>query len=213
MTLSLTIVTPWLNHVALADDYFEAVLPDLEDGDKALIIDNASDPPLPFGTLTPGQNLGFAAGSNLGLHAADTDAVLFLNNDVALGRRGWLDEIRQALEPGVLVGPLRYDAHANVDGVPLPYIDGWCLAGMRDDLLALGGFDETLAEPAYYSDNLLCLEARATGMTLREVTVGLHHKESTTSRPASNPDVRRVTLANQARYLTRARELLVADAA
>jgi len=211
--VNLTIVTPWLNHLELADDYFEAVLPELEDGDKVLIVDNASDPPLLFGTLTPGQNLGFARGSNLGLHAADTDAVLFLNNDVALGRRGWLSKVRDGLAPGVLVGRLRNDAHAALDGLRVPYLDGWCLGGMRSDLLSLGGFDETLEEPAYYSDNLLCLEARAAGMTLREVTVGLHHKESATSRPALNPDVRRVTLANQARYLARARELLVTVAA
>lgn len=208
--MTLTVVTPWLNHVDLADDYFEAVLPELEDGDKAVIVDNASDPPLLFGTLTPGQNLGFARGSNLGLRAADTDAVLFLNNDIALGRRGWLEEIRQALAPGVIVGPLRFDAHADVDGDKLPYIDGWCLAGMRSDLLELGGFDETLEEPAYYSDNILCLEARAAGMTLREVRVGLHHLENVTAKGlAADNRVREVSAANRLRYLTRARELLV----
>ena len=68
------------------------------------------------------------------------------------------------------MGPLRYDNHAKVDDQSLPYLDGWCLAGMREDLLELGGFDESLEEPAYYSDNLLCLEARAHGMTLRDVT-------------------------------------------
>lgn len=158
--------------------------------------------------LTPAYNLGFSGGSNLGLRNATCDAVLFLNNDVALGHHGWLDTIRAALEPGVLVGQLRYDRHADVDGQLVPYLDGWCLAGMREDLLELGGFDETLEEPSYYSDNCLCLEARASGLTLREVTVGLHHKESATSRPSVNPEVRRVTLANQVRYQARARELL-----
>ena len=62
-----------------------------------------------------------------------------------------------------LAGPLRFGRHADVDGEQFPYIDGWCLAGMREDLLRLGGFDEGLDEPAYYSDNLLCLEARAAG--------------------------------------------------
>ena len=120
-----------------------------------------------------GENLGFAEGSNAGLRRARGEAVLFLNNDIRLGRRGWLEEIRQAVEPGVLVGPLRGDFHSQVDGHPMPYIDGWCLAGMTDDLLALGGFDADLEEPAYYSDNLLCLEARAAGMTLRDLRVGL----------------------------------------
>ena len=104
---------------------------------------------------------------------------------------------------------LRYDAHADVDGQSLPYLDGWCLAGMRQDLLSLGGFDETLEEPAYYSDNLLCLEARAAGMTLREVPIGLHHKFNATAGPATTPQVRQATEANRARYVARARELLV----
>ena len=208
--MTVAIVTPWLDHLELADDYFEAVLPEMKEGDELLVVDNASEPPLLFGTIRSETNLGFVGGSNLGLTEASADAVLFLNNDVALGCRGWLEEIRQALEPGVLVGPMRYDAHADVDGTKLPYLDGWCLAGMREDLLALDGFDETLAEPAYYSDNLLCLEARATGMTLREVKVGLHHKESATSRPGVNPQVQIASAANRARYVARARELLVA---
>jgi GT2 family glycosyltransferase len=134
--------------------------------------------------------------------------VLFLNNDVRLGRRGWLDEIRAALEPGELAGHLRYDRHADVDGVAMPYLDGWCLAGMTSDLRALGGFSTELEEPAYYSDNLLSLEARARGMALRDVSVGLEHKESTTSQPSRNPRVGEITLANRELYISRARAVL-----
>lgn len=205
---SITVVTCWLAHHELAEDYVEAVAPELRPGDDVIIVDNGGAPDLPFRKLRPTHNLGFAAGSNLGLEHATTDAIVFLNNDVALGRRGWLQVFRDALEPGVLVGKLRTDRHAWVDGMPMPYLDGWALGGMREDLLMLGGFDETLEEPAYFSDNLICLEARASGLTLREVTVGLHHKESATSRPSVNPEVRRVTLANQVRYQARARELL-----
>ena len=134
--------------------------------------------------------------------------MLFLNNDIVLGRRGWLGEIRRWLEPGVLVGQLRNGAHTFVDGNEFEYLDGWCLAGMREDLLAIGGFDETLMEPAYFSDNLLCLEARAAGMTLRDVRVGLRHKENSTAGPAWDARVRAATQANKVRYETRARELL-----
>ena len=207
-SLTISVVTPWLEHHELADDYREA----LAAGpwpEEILIVDNGNAPHIPGArTLTPAYNLGFGVASNLGLERARCEAVLFLNNDVRLGHYGWLDAIRHALEPGVLVGRMRYDRHADVDGVPFPYLDGWCLAGMREDLLSLGGFDETLEEPSYYSDNMLCLEARAQGLTLREVTVGLQHKESATSRPSVNPEVRRVTLANQVRYQARARELL-----
>jgi GT2 family glycosyltransferase len=140
---------------------------------------------------------------------AQADAVLFLNNDIRHLRRGWLEEIREALEPGVLVGHLRHERHADVDGRSYPYLDGWCLAGTREDLLELGGFDETLAEPGYYSDNLLCLEARAAGMRLRGLRVGLQHLENVTAGPAWDERVRAATAANRARYEARVRELLV----
>jgi GT2 family glycosyltransferase len=206
--MTIAIVTPWTDHLELADDYFEAVLPEMEEGDELIVVDNASEPSLAFGTVRSERNLGYAGGSNFGARAATTDAVLFLNNDVALERRGWLDGFRQAVEPGVLAGHIRYDRHADVDGRSFPYLDGWCLSIMRKDFLALGGFDQTLEEPAYFSDNLLCLEARARGMTLREVKVGLMHLENVTAGPYYETTT--VRLANWARYLARARELLIA---
>ena len=134
---------------------------------------------------------------------------MFLNNDVELVEHGWLDTIRDTLEPGILVGArMRNDDHAKVDGHQVPYLDGWCLAGMRDDLLSLGGFDTTLAEPAYYSDNLLCLEARAAGMELAEVKVGLRHLQGVTSDPGGNIGaVGYAARKNRRVYIDRARQL------
>jgi GT2 family glycosyltransferase len=204
---SITIVTPWYEHPELAGDYVAAVTPELRPGDDVIIVDNGDAPELPFRSLTPSRNLGFAAGSNLGLDSAETDAVLFLNNDIALRRAGWLEQVRASLEPGVLCGPLRIAPHADVNGMRFPYIDGWCLAGMRDDLNALGGFDSTLEEPAYYSDNLLCLAARLAGMTLRDVRVSLHHKTSVTSEPARNPQVQKASAYNRAVYVAKAQSV------
>lgn len=210
--ISISIVTCWLAHPELAADYVEAVEDELEADDEVIVMDNGDCPrlPLQFRVIAPGENLGFAVGSNAGLRRARGEATLFLNNDVRLGRRGWLDGIRAALEPGVLVGPLRNDMHAAVDGQPMPYLDGWCLAGMTEDLLALGGFDEELTEPAYYSDNLLCLQARAAGMTLRDMRVGLVHKLNVTAGPAVAPNVQAASAANRARYIACVREHLVA---
>jgi GT2 family glycosyltransferase len=135
--------------------------------------------------------------------------VLFLNNDIAMTDPRWLHTIQQALEPGVLVGAeLRYDDHADVDGQKLPYLDGWCLAGMADDLIEIGGFDETFAEPSYFGDNDLCLRARSAGIGLREVRVGLRHKLNQTA--GRNAFVQAVSLANRERYIARVRELLAA---
>jgi GT2 family glycosyltransferase len=204
---SITVVTPWHNHIELADGWFDAVLPELEDTDECIVVDDGSEPPLHFAHLRANQSIGFCAASNRGLRAANSEAVLLLNNDIELILRGWLNEIRQLIEPGVLVGRLRYDHHADFNGSRFPYLDGWCLAGMRNDLLRLGGFDETLDEPAYYSDNLLCLEARGQGMTLREAPIGLRHIENVTAGPQTDQRVRAATAANKARYHARLREL------
>lgn len=204
---SVAIVTPWLNHQDLYADFNAAV----SDGapDEVLVIDNGSVPPLGFAALRLTENRGFSAACNVGLRAARTDAVVFLNNDVVMTRSGWLDRIRAALEPGVLVGAcMRYDRHGDVDGHALPYLDGWCLAGMTADLRELGGFDESYAEPAYYSDNDLCLRARAAGMALREVRVGLRHLTGVTAGPADDPAKLRAVELNFPRFEARARELL-----
>ncbi len=207
---TVAVVTPWHNHLELADDYMAA----MEAGpmpDELIVVDNASDPSLDFAAVRLDRNAGFSGGSNAGLKAATTDIVAFVNNDVMLGQPGWLKALCAKVEPDVLVGAqLRNDAHAWVDGEHVPYLDGWCLAGMREDLLWLGGFDESLAEPAYYSDNLLCLEARAAGFHLREEPmVRLRHLCNGSIGPEDRERQRVASHANRKRYMARVRELLV----
>jgi GT2 family glycosyltransferase len=199
--LNVTAVTPWHNHRDLGRDYWNALR---KEGCEVIVVDNGSDPPLPNGWRLE-HNSGFSHASNVGLKLARTDAVLFLNNDVYVSETGWLAKLTAALEPGVLVGSvLRYEQHTIHGPVQLPYIDGWCLLGMREDLLELGGFDETYEEPSYYSDNDLCLRARAAGMTLREAPCGIHHKGGQTSQ--ANGYSLPATVANRARF-----EALVED--
>ena len=206
--MTCTVVTPWHEHLELSQDYWHAIR--LAGNPPVIIIDNGSEPPLPNGWRLP-FNAGFSHACNVGLEQARTDAVLFLNNDVAPAAADWFEHLTAALEPGVLVGAtLHYSPHANVDGHTLPYLDGWCLAGMRADLLELGGFDESYDEPAYYSDNDLCFRARMNGMRLREANIGLTHKTNGTAGPAADPTVQAATLANQARYQALVREALVA---
>lgn len=215
---AVTVVTPWHDHPELADDYLAAVRC-LGPRDRVVVIDNASTHDL--STLEQGaanitvirndENAGFMAASNQGLEAADTPCVLFLNNDIRHTAPDWLERLRGQMAEGSLVGAcLRYDRHADVDGINLPYLDGWCLGGMTADLRDLGGFDETLELPGYFSDNLLCLRARAAGMTLREVQTGLAHLCGITSRAGRGADVSDSTRTNYNRYADEARELLVA---
>ena len=201
--MTTAVVTAWYEHRELAPAYFAAV----QHADELIIIDNGSDPPLDFADVRIEVNTGFCFANNLGLEQATADVVVFLNNDVKGGRANWIQTLAAETGPKKLAGAcLRYDRHTDIDGQTLPYLDGWCIAGRRQDLLALGGFDDTLEEPAYYSDNLLCLEARAQGFELIEVPTGLVHLENVTAN--DRDDVKAASSANRARYQQRARELL-----
>lgn len=203
--VTIGIVTPWHNHPELAPQYLQAV--DMRRlTDELIVVDNGSTPALE-NAVRLDINAGFSPACNVGLQRATTDAVLFLNNDIWATDRMWLEKIRDALEPGVLVGAkLRTEPHTKHGDLDLPYLDGWCLAGMREDLLELGGFDESFDEPAYYSDNDLCFRARLEGMTLREVRAGIHHKGGYTSQ--ANGWTLPQTAANRARFLSKVEELM-----
>jgi GT2 family glycosyltransferase len=177
---SLAICTAWQNHLELADDYFRAV----EAGrpDQVVIVDDGSDPPLEFAGHRLDEPTGFCAANNVGLGLVECEYTLMLNNDVGLIRPDWLDEIRSRLEPGVLLAPLRFDGYGIVDGVDYPYGDGWCLAGLTEDLRRIGGWDESydVAGPAYFSDCALSFRARMNGIRLRELHPGIFHLGGTT---------------------------------
>lgn len=204
--MTVSVVTPWLEHRELREQYMLTLKAGPEP-DERIVVDNASDPPLPFAKVRLERNAGFCGGSNAGLDAASSDVVVFLNNDVYALECGWLERLVSRVEPGVLVGRLLDPEHAVVDGMRLPYLEGWCLAGMREDFAALGGFDETLEEPAYFSDNDLCLRARCAGMRLRGVSLGLAHVGGITAGPQGAGSVRRAYRANYERYAQRVREL------
>jgi len=209
---TVAIVTPWHDHPELADDYFAA----LEIGpppDELIVVDNGSDPPLEYAAARLDWNEGFSPGCNAGLNMSTADIVVFLNNDVIGTDWGWLRKLVSQVDDGVLVGTsLRWDVHGDVDQHQLPYLDGWCLAATRQDLLEVGGFDESYLEPSYYSDNDLCLRARAAGMTLREIPIGLVHKGGMTAGPVDGPEVQKALNENYRRFQKLARDLMGAVA-
>jgi GT2 family glycosyltransferase len=177
---TITVITPWQNHPEFADGYWDAI----EAGapDEVIVVDDASNPPLDYTGIRLDQPQGFCGACNAGLEAATSDAVLFLNNDIDMRAANWLRQIRRRLQPRTLVGELRNESHTYLDGQDHPYIDGWCVAALREDFVELGGWDDTLAEPAYYSDNLLTLKAQQAGWKLSPLTIGLYHRVSGTSR-------------------------------
>jgi GT2 family glycosyltransferase len=207
---TVAVVTPWVDHLELVDDYFEAI----EGADQVIVVDNGSGPPLDFAAVRNETNRGFAAGCNLGLEKVTADVVVFLNNDVALGEPDWLEAFRDGVEPGYLCGPIRDEIHAAVDDVSFPYVDGWCLSGTTDDVNALGGFDEGYLSPGDFTDNDLCLRARAEGMSLREIRPKLRHKLAQTAGHRHEiPGGLEAFAANQERYRDLARRLMKGEPA
>lgn len=206
---AITVVTPWWNCQELIPAYVEALDHGLGQDDRCIVVDNASDPPIRLGCadleihLT--ENRGFSPACNIGLAEVETEAVLFLNNDVRMVSSDWLDTLRAHLRPGRLVGPdLIVSGHSAVDGRPIPYIDGWCVGGMTEELRAIGGWDESLEEPSYYGDNILSVRAKAAGMKLVQVPCGLVHLRNWTTR---RMNVDGVSAGNRAKYEAIVREL------
>lgn len=203
---TLSIVTPWWNHLDLLDDYLKVVF--VSGANEVIVIDNGSEPPFEcemFTVIRNNTNRGFSRACNQGLRAAKSDVVLFLNNDIRPSfDRTWGDELLERVESGILVGAhYRNDAHTMVDGMPNPYLDGWCLGGMKQDLIDLGGWDENYAEPSYYGDNDLCLRATSKGFLLMPIDLPIYHTGNTTSKIL---DLSKVTPANYAMFAARVRE-------
>jgi GT2 family glycosyltransferase len=204
---SVSVVTPWRDHPEFAEDYWRAV--EAAAPTEVIVVDDASATPIEGAAFRFDEPAGFVRASNKGLELATSDVVVFLNNDVRLVDPHWLDSILALCEPGVLVGEIRNDPHCWVDGMAIPYVDGWCVAGMREDLERLGGFDDAFTEPAYYGDNDLSLRAIASGMRLAAVRIGLRHlvNGTTDDDPAARE---RASAANRRLYEERVRGLKVA---
>jgi len=203
---TLSIITPWWNHLDLLADYKNVI--EASCASEVVIVDNGSEPPFEceaFKVIRNETNRGFSRACNQGLRAAKSDVVLFLNNDIRLSLdTKWGQELLNKVANGILAGAhLRNDAHANVDGIGNPYLDGWCLAGMKCDIMALGGWDESYAEPSYYGDNDLCLRAQEKGFKLIQVDVPIYHISNTTSKIF---DLSNVTPSNYAKFAARVRE-------
>lgn len=214
---TVAVVTPWYKAPELVPGYWDVIKAGLPD--QVIIVENGVPGGRETGALDLSvyggrwseiripvpRNLGFSRACNLGLAEVTTDAVLFLNNDVVLGAGGWLEPLRRAFQPGFLVGAnLRADEHTRVDGILVPYLDGWCVGGMTEDFRKLGGWSEEYEEPSYYGDNDLSVRAKGEGMLLQQVPVRLKHLGNYTSRQF---DVSGVTERNRARYEAKVREL------
>lgn len=98
---------------------------------------------------------GVTAAWNCGLRVVASTLVVLLNNDVTI-RGPWIDALLSPLRNGAVISgtELRTERAAPAGvlrGIgSSEFVAGWCWAFRRDDVLAIGGFDESLR--LYFSD-------------------------------------------------------------
>ncbi len=214
---SSIIVVSWNGEPYLAD-CLDALAAQVGSDDEVIVVDNGSTdgsaslvrqrhPQVRL--IENGRNLGFAGGCNVGLRAAEGQALLLVNQDVVV-RPGWLEAMLAALaaaEVGVVGGKLLYPdgtiQHAGGilhDPQALPghlgyreadrgrwdaardveYVTGAAMGFRREMLERVGFFDEGFF-PAFYEETDFCARARAAGYRVVYVPTAVAvHRETTT---------------------------------
>lgn len=195
----VTVVLLAWNEWAVTRACLDSLRPTLGRQDQVVVVDNGSRDETPEGlrrypwveVLTQQENLGFAAGCNVGAAAARNEVVVFLNNDTLLPAR-WLEGLLRPFgDPSVvatgprsnmvsgaqLVQEVSYDAtwmgdlqrfarawrETNRDRVDeVQRLVGFCLAVRRTAFEQVGGFDEGFGLGGFEDDDL-CARLAATG--------------------------------------------------
>jgi hypothetical protein len=167
---SVGVITPWIGHHELLPGYLAAV----ERADYVCVIDNgdAPDDPRWSSFFQPMEPLGFAESNNLGMTDMAEDIVVFLNNDVQADP-AWLDQIRDDVQDGALYGPSI--GTQTLRGVPIPYVEGWCVAATRATWERVGPWDQERFPKPYWEDVELSLRAVMRGVELRRAPWPIRH--------------------------------------
>lgn len=204
----ISVVIPVSNHFAftasllvqLATEYG----PDCKRRAEVIVVDNGStDRTTEVPDLFPGvvyvrteEPIGYTAACNLGAKEATAPVIVFVNNDIELGKgalSAFLDAFAADKTVGVLGGKIVLTDGRTQEAGGLVYANGGtagfgrgmapdrevlniardvdyvsgCLLAVRASLFTqLGGFDE-LFSPGYFEDTDLCLRAWAAGSRVR----------------------------------------------
>lgn len=141
-------------------------------------------------------NTGFGGGHNLGYAKATGDSVVFLSNDVLMGRLDWirLFEKEAKYHPNALMGPMLVTENTLTDFRyrQTPYINGFCVFATKklfDSILIKGKvWDENFGK-AYFEDVDLSVRAVRAGYELYQIPdTGLNHLISKSSDQINIPD-------------------------
>jgi glycosyltransferase involved in cell wall biosynthesis len=179
----VSVVTPWKDHPELRDGYARAVervdnVVIAYDGDGDVNTFHLLRDFYSFEVLDATEAFGFAGLSNAGLAASDGDIVVMLNNDVE-GPPGWVDAVRRQVVDGALYGPSI--GTQTLAGIPVPYVEGWCVAATRATWDMLGGWDAEAFPKPYWEDVDLSVRAIRAGLKLKHLPLPLRHLGGTTT--------------------------------
>lgn len=181
----VSIITPWYNCPELIKTYEKSVA-----GADVIIIDNGSEPAaallikamvdrLAGQYIRNEHNARYATANNQGLAKATGDVVIFMNNDIE-APIGWHKRSAIEVEDGALYGPSKQVRP--IAGIPLAYIEGFCIGGTRATWDALNGWDDETYSGMYWEDNDLCWRALQMGYKLIETNWPVWHFSNYTSR-------------------------------
>jgi len=237
--LLTSIVILTYNELDCTRECLESIARNTPEPHEIILVDNgSSDGTLPylrelaaggshFRLLENGENLGFAAGCNLGMRLARGGRILLLNNDVVV-TRGWLGGLLDCLErePGAgIVGPMsnevagpqrvagtgyrsteELEAFARSFGrknggrrVRVGRVVGFCMLFTRELLERVGELDQSFGSGNFEDDDL-CLRAALAGFgSVIAGDVLIHHYGSRSFK-ANGIDYARAMATNRAVY-------------
>ena len=130
----LSVVVPTVGASPFLVDRLRALRREVPEGAHILVVDQGSTASrLPEGLadriLSPGRNLGFAGGMNLGFAECRTEYLAAVNDDLIV-EEGWAEVLLEALEehPGAAAAQgihFRLEAPGEVDGAGLAFNSWW----------------------------------------------------------------------------------------
>ena len=194
----VSIIVLAFNQLEYTRQCIDSILANTRQPYELILVDNASSDGTPDYLRSIGgarvilnsENLGFAAGNNVGLAVASGDYIVLLNND-AVVTEGWLDRLVTPMErdPNIgFVGPrsnyvagpqlvrdIPYTSMQEMDayarqraqtyagqGSVTGFIVGFCLALRRSVVEKIGGLDPAFGS-GNFEDNDYCLRAVLAG--------------------------------------------------
>ena len=237
--LMTSIVILTYNELECTRECLESIARNTPEPHEIILVDNgSSDATLPYlrelcagdgryRLLENGENLGFAAGCNLGMRQARGGRILLLNNDVVV-TRGWLGGMLACLEqePGAgIAGPMSNEvagpqrvagtgyrsteqleefarSFKRANGgrrIQVPRLVGFCMMFDRELLESVGELDQSFGSGNFEDDDF-CLRAALAGFgCVIAGDVFIHHYGSRSFK-ANGIDYARALATNRAVY-------------